>query len=91
MSQNDLALSKFVNSTIEYESQQQKLIGTINTQAPGKVAIPMWVYKNVKNINQINKQNMVNYYPEINSEINKSLIPPVIVKKSWADYSDDED
>jgi hypothetical protein len=68
-----------------------KLIGTINTQAPGKVAIPMWVYKNVKTINETNKQNMVKYYPEINIQINKTLIPPVIFKKSWADYSDSDD
>ncbi len=71
-----------------------KIIGTINTQAPGKMAIPMWVFKNVKVINETNKQNMVKYYPEINIEINKSLLPQKKVepvKKSWADYSDDED
>ena len=71
-----------------------KLVGTINTQAPGKMAIQMWVFKNVKNINETNKQNIVKYYPEINIEINKSLLPQKkveTVKKSWADYSDDED
>ena len=69
-------------------------IGTINTQAPGKKAIPMWVYKNTKNINETYKKNISEYYPEINAEINKGLIPQKKVemfKKNWADYSDDED
>lgn len=74
-----------------------KFIGTINTQAPGKKAIPMWVYKKGNNINDIYKKNMSSFYPEINTEINKSLLfdtQPQNVKlfeKSWADYSDDED
>jgi hypothetical protein len=71
-----------------------QFIGTINTQAPGKKAIPMWVYKNTKQINEKYKKNITEYYPEIDSEINKSLNPKKkaqMFEKSWADYSDDED
>ena len=71
-----------------------QFIGTINTQAPGKKAIPTWVYKNTKQVNETYKKNISDYYPEIDREINKGLIPQKKVemfKKNWADYSDDED